>query len=178
MPARVTLWRGRLIGLASWGAFASFSTIFLINIIQILVRPFGGGFIWVHDLSALLFAWTVMLGAAAAYGKFDHIVASFLVDKFPPTGRQVLAYFVRVIEITVAFILLMASLQIVETRMNISYIQLGIPTGWAYLSVTALGAFMLVFGLTAAPRAATAGEQLDEELDSLATKPNEGEVRL
>lgn len=167
LPAAVTRWRERLVGLVAWAAFAAFTIIFAVNIVQIAARPFGGGWVWVHDLSALLFAWTVMLGAAAAYGKFDHVVASFLVERLSSAGRRMLAYLVRLIELVVAFLLLVAGLQIADTRMNIAFIQLGIPTGWAYLAVPALGAFMLIFGLTAPPHATTTAEQLDEEVGRL-----------
>jgi TRAP-type C4-dicarboxylate transport system permease small subunit len=145
----VARWRGRLVAMVSWAAFAAFATIFIVNIVQIAMRQLGGGWIWVHDLSALLFAWTVMLGAAAAYGKFDHVVASFLIDKLSPALSKVLAYFVRLIELLVGLSLTVGSLSVVETRMNINYIQLGIPTGWAYLSVLTLGVLMLIFALTA-----------------------------
>lgn len=147
----IALWRGRLIALFAWVAFAAFSTIFAINIAQIFLRIIGGGWIWVHDLSALLFAWTVMLGAAAAYGKFDHVVVSVLVDRISSTWRQILAVLVRLIELTVGALVLYASFEIVETRMAIPYVQLGVPSGWAYMSVSALGVAILIFGLTTPP---------------------------
>lgn len=144
----IALWRGRLIELVAWVAFAAFSVIFAINIAQIFLRIFGGGWIWVHDLSALLFAWTVMLGAAAAYGKFDHVVVSALVDRISGAWRQILAFLVRLIELSVGALILYASFETVQTRMSIPYVQLGVPSGWAYLSVSALGVAILLFGLT------------------------------
>lgn len=159
--------RQGLISAASWGACVAFSIIFAINILQILSRPITGGFIWVHDLSALLFAWTVMLGAAAAYGKFDHVVASFLVERFSPTLQRLVAYFGRVVELLVGFLLVGAGLQVASTRMNIDYIQLGVPTGWAYLAVVALGLFILIFGLTATPRTPTTEDQIEAEVAAL-----------
>jgi TRAP-type C4-dicarboxylate transport system permease small subunit len=89
-----------------------------------------------------------MLGAAAAYGKFDHVVASVLVDRISLRWSRILAILVRLIELSVGAIILYASLEIVETRMSIPYVQLGIPTGWAYVSVSVLGAAILIFGLT------------------------------
>lgn len=166
---RTALINGRkgLISAASWGACVAFSIVFAINILQIAIRPITGGFIWVHDLSALLFAWTVMLGAAAAYGKYDHVVASFLVERFPPTVQRLVAYFGRIVELLVGFLLVGAGLQVASTRMNIEYIQLGLPTGWAYLAVVALGLFILVFGLTAKPRTPTTEDQIEAEVAAL-----------
>jgi TRAP-type C4-dicarboxylate transport system permease small subunit len=148
MGKNIALWRGRLIALVAWTAFGCFFTIFAINIAQIALRAFGGGWIWVHDLSALLFAWTVMLGAAAAYGKFDHVVASVLIDRISSAWGRIFAVLVRLIELSVGALIAYASLEIVETRMSIPYVQLGVPTGWAYVSVSVLGASILIFGLT------------------------------
>lgn len=159
--------RTGLISAASWGACVAFGIIFAINILQILTRPITGGFIWVHDLSALLFAWTVMLGAAAAYGKFDHVVASFLVERFPPAVQKLVAYFGRIVELLVGFLLVGAGLQVASTRMNIEYIQLGVATGWAYLAVVALGLFILIFGLTSRPRTPTTEDQVEAEVAAL-----------
>ena len=165
---QLALWRGRLIALVAWGAFTTFSTIFAINIGQIFLRIFGGGWIWVHDLSALLFAWTVMLGAAAAYGKFDHVVASVLIDRISSGWNRILAIVVRIIELSVGALILYASLEIIETRMAIPYVQLGIPTGWAYVSVSVLGASILVFGLTT-PLIPQPREEFPTEADNSAS---------
>lgn len=161
-------WRERLIAATAWGSALAFIIIFAVNIAQIILRLFGAGLIWVHDLSALLFAWTVMLGAASAYGKFDHIVASFLVERMPRVGQRITSYFVRIVELVVAFLLLVAGLQITSARMAISYIQLvGVSTGWAYLAVPVLGALMLIFGLTAVPHTPTTEEQIEAEVAGL-----------
>lgn len=171
---QIALWRGRLIALIAWVAFAAFATIFAVNIAQIALRAFGGGWIWVHDLSAVLFAWTVMLGAAAAYGKFDHVVASVLIDRISPSWSRLLAVAVRLIELSVGFLILFASFAVIETRMSIPYVQLGIPTGWAYMSVTILGASILVFGLTAPLTPRPPEEFPSESLNRDSGKPLQG----
>lgn len=168
LTEQIALWRGRLIALVAWVAFATFTTIFAINIAQIFLRIFGGGWIWVHDLSALLFAWTVMLGAAAAYGKFDHVVASVLIDRISSGWSRLLAIVVRLIELSVGALILYASLEIIETRMAIPYVQLGIPTGWAYVSVSVLGASILIFGLTT-PLTPKPREEFPTEADTSAS---------
>lgn len=172
---QIALWRGRLIALIAWFAFGAFAIIFAVNISQIVLRFFGGGWIWVHDLSALLFAWTVMLGASAAYGKFDHVVASVLIDRIPRAWSRLLAVIVRLIELSVGFLILYASFEIIEARMSVPYVQLGIPTGWAYLSVSVVGASILIFGLTAPLTPQPRDEFPDEKSKSDSGTPLSGE---
>lgn len=155
--------RETLILAAAWAAGLAFAAIFAINIVQIVARQFTGGWTWVPDLSALLFAWMVMLGAAAAYGRHEHIAASFLVERAPDGLRTVVAYVVRVIEVAVGLIVFLAGLTVVETRMQISYIQLGVPTGWTFLAIPVLGALIVIFGLTSRPYIPTTLEQVESE---------------
>lgn len=155
--------RDTLILSAAWVAGCAFAAIFAINIVQIVARQFTGGWTWVPDLSALLFAWMVMLGAAAAYGRHDHIAASFLVERAPDGLRRLVAYLVRGIEVLIGLIIFLAGLTVVETRMQISYIQLGVPTGWTFLAIPVLGALIVLFGLTSRPYIPTTLEQVESE---------------
>lgn len=121
--------------------------LFLINVLQIAVRPVMGGWIWVNDLSRLLVTWVIMLGASAAVGLREHLVVDFVVERAPEKFRLVCALLTRVAEVGIGFILLVSGVAVAMDRMNIQYIQLGIPTGFAYLAVPTLGFFMVLFGL-------------------------------
>jgi TRAP-type C4-dicarboxylate transport system permease small subunit len=163
---------------ASWVAGTFFGVIFAINVAQIVLRQFDGGWIWVNDLSRLLFTWTVMLGTAAAYGKKEHIVASFLVEKVPVRWQWVPALGVRTIEVLVALLLLVAGVQVTQTRGQIEYIQLeGVSTGWAYASVPVLGLLMLLFAFTLPLRPETTEERVEQETAALTGAPLEEAVR-
>lgn len=153
---------------ASWVAGTFFGIIFAINVAQIVLRQFDGGWIWVSDLSRLLFAWMVMLGAAAAYGKREHIVASFLVERVPDRWQWLPALAVRVIELLVGLILVLAGIQVAQNRGQIDYIQLeGVSTGWAYLSVPVLGALILLFALTLPLKPETTEDQVEQQTAAL-----------
>jgi TRAP-type transport system small permease protein len=45
---------------------------------------------WSEEAARYLFVWTAFLAAAAAVGRDDHFVISFLADKSPPRGRWAL----------------------------------------------------------------------------------------
>lgn len=157
--------RGLLAAGTAWLTGALFGTIFAVNIANITARQINGGWIWVSDLSSLLFVWTVMLGASAAYARHEHIVASFLTDRVSERWQWLLGLLVRAIELLVAFILIVAGMQAAENRMQIEYIQLGVPTGYAYMSVPVLGFLMLLFGATSQLRPPSEHERIDLETE-------------
>ncbi|GAA3159919.1 hypothetical protein GCM10010531_09210 [Blastococcus jejuensis] len=166
--------RAAAVAAAAWVAGIFFGIIFAINVAQIVLRQFDAGLIWVSDLSRLLFTWTVMLGAAAAYGKREHIVASFIVEKVPARWQWVPALAVRVIEVLVALLLVVAGLAVAQNRAQIDYIQLeGVSTGWAYASVPVLGALILLCALTLPLRPETTEEQIAQETAALTGIPVE-----
>lgn len=120
--------------------------IFLANVIQMGARPIMGGWIWINDLSRLLIIWVIMLGASAALGLREHLIVDFVVSKAPHKLRLMFMSFTRLMEILMGLVLLVSGTVVALARMNIQYIQLGIPTGYAYFAVPVLGFFMLLFG--------------------------------
>ena len=134
--------------LTSWVAAVAFLAIFVVNIAQIVLRGLGGGWVWVGDLSQLLFIWTVMLGATAAFCLREHIVASFLIDRLSGRPRLAAALVIRIIEVAFFAILLVAGLNVAQVRGNIDYVQLGVPTAWAFYAIPVAAGLMLVAGLT------------------------------
>lgn len=138
--------------------------LFTINIVQIVARPMMGGWVWVNDLSRLLIIWVLMLGASAAIGLREHLVVDFLVDLMPGRIRAVSAYAVRALQIAMGFILLVSGSVVTTGRMDIEYIQLGLPTGFAFLAIPVLGFFMMVFGILMRvnPSSSPAGADLAE----------------
>jgi TRAP-type C4-dicarboxylate transport system permease small subunit len=170
--------RDAVVTVASWVAGIFFGLIFAINVAQIVLRQFDAGWIWVSDLSRLLFAWMVFLGTAAAYGLREHIVATFIIEKVPARFQWIPTLVIRAIEIVVALILLFAGMAVAQTRAQIDYIQLeGVSTGWAYLAVPVLGAVMLLCALTLPLKPATTEDQVEKDLAQLTNTPVQEAVR-
>src|SRR5699024_798787 len=138
-------------------------TLFLVNVTQVFARPVMGGWIWVSDFSRLLIVWVIMLGAAAASGLREHLLVDFVRDRVPPAFQVASAYFVRLCELGIGIILLVSGSVVAMSRMNIQYIQLGLPTGYAYLAVPVLGFFMVVFGALMSVRRSGAGHSATSE---------------
>lgn len=138
----------RLSALCAVVSGICFLAIFLVNLLQIGLRTFaGGGFIWVTDLSQLLFIWMVMLGTVTAYHAREHIVVDFLVAKLSGVRELVLAGATRVIEIALFALLIQAGAEVARVRGGISYIQLGVPTSWGYAAIPVAGGLLLLTAL-------------------------------
>lgn len=150
-----------LILALAWSSGALFAALFVVNLGQIVMRQISGGWTWVGDLNTLIFSWMVMLGAAAAYGRNEHITTSFLIERAPLVLARTTAYAVRALGLLLGLILLVAGWSVTETRMNLPYVQLGVPTGWTYLAIPAFGAFIIIFGLLSKPHIPTTLEQLE-----------------
>lgn len=147
-------------------AGAMLFVLLVINVAQIVVRPVMGGWIWVNDLSRLLIIWVIMVGAAAAIGLREHLVVDLVIERLPAGLRTATLYFLRAVEILVGVILLVSGFVVATQRMSIPYIQLGVPTGYAYLALPFLGLFMTVFGLLMSIQAPDGhGSLLQEEGD-------------
>jgi len=158
-----------VLGVSQFLAYVSGALLFIllvINVAQIVVRPVTGGWIWVNDLSRLLIIWVIMVGAAAAIGLREHLVVDLVIERLPGRLRTVTLYLIRGVEILVGVILLVSGFVVATQRMSIPYIQLGAPTGFAYLALPFLGLFMTVFGLLMSIRSPDGhGSLLQEEVD-------------
>ncbi|WP_109474545.1 TRAP transporter small permease [Ornithinimicrobium cavernae] len=154
----------------AWIAGMGLFAIFAVNVAQIFQRAFGGGWIWVSDFSRLMFVWVALLGGAAAYGLYDHITVTFVVERAPARLRTACAMVVRLTEIALCVILLIAGTAILSTRMGIDYVQLGVPTGIAYLAVPVFAGLVLLFALTGRLRATPSSPEVDPAVELAATE--------
>ncbi|MGH3516874.1 MAG: TRAP transporter small permease [Haloechinothrix sp.] len=138
----------RLIcALFGWVSGVCLGTIFAINIAQIVYRLVGPGWIWVSDLSRLLFTWTVMAGATAAYARKEHIVTDFLAARLAGASRLVVALLVRGVELCFMATLCVAGIAVATSRADIAYVQLGVSTSWAFWAIPVCAAAMVLASL-------------------------------
>ncbi|MQA03926.1 MAG: TRAP transporter small permease subunit [Streptosporangiales bacterium] len=142
----------------AWLAGITFLVVFTVNMVQIVARAAGGGWVWVTDLSVLLFLWLTMLGAVAAYARADHIVTGFLVDRLRGLVAGAHALVIRAAELVFFGILAIAGARVTQVRGGIEYVQLHISTAWAYLAIPVAAALLVVLALTRPLRAPTTEE--------------------
>lgn len=158
------------IGAATaWIAGLAFAAIFVLNLAQMVLRQFGHGWLWVTDLSQLLLLWTVMLGAVAAFCRYEHIVTGWLDGKLTGGALRVLLIVLRVVEIGFFAILVASGAAVTQARDSIPYVQLGVPTSWSYAAIPVAAALLVAAALTLplhAPVTVTEGFSVDSERSS------------
>jgi TRAP-type C4-dicarboxylate transport system permease small subunit len=120
--------------------------LFTLSIVQIALRYVAGiAWLWVPDVSRLLFVWVVFLGASVLVGRNEHLMMDFLVAKLgPPTARR-LAIVTDVAQIAFFIVVLVGGVRVTQVRMRIPYDTVDIPSGLAYLAVPVCAAVMIVF---------------------------------
>lgn len=123
-----------------------FMLILAINVVEVGQRYlFAKSLIWSSDLSRMLFVWMIMLGAAAAFSRGEHLAVTFIRDMLPPTLRRAANFLTRLLFGFMLLILIRDGAVIAGVRMNINYVQLGWPSGLAYYALPITAAIMLFF---------------------------------
>jgi C4-dicarboxylate transporter DctQ subunit len=100
-----------------------------------IFRTIGMPLNWATDLSLLLIAWTVFLGADMALRNIDLVRVDLIVKRFSPTGRKAiyLLWYVIMLVFLVALVRYGVPLAMESSRRLFQ--TLGISYSWATISV-------------------------------------------
>jgi len=123
-----------------------FISLFFANILNITARYlFGISYIWIPDLSRILFIWTVFLGGTAAYIKKQHLIIDFVKNRFRGTMLRTSDDLLNLIMAGFFALLVVKGIRITVNRMNIPYDSWeAVPTGVAYIAVPIAGIIMFL----------------------------------
>lgn len=145
MPHRLLeAWARVEIALASAILFALVSTI----AVQIVVRLFAAPIVWVEEAGVYMFLRIILLGASAAYKRFQHLRIS-LLDGLGPRARRFAPWAANAMVIVVCVILLRNAPQAIRIEMGSSTTSLPIELPRAFFFSVPL-VYMLASTLAAA----------------------------
>ena len=117
-----------------------------LSIAQIALRYVAGiAWLWVPDVSRLIFVWVVFLGATVLVARKEHLVMDFLVAKLGPLAARRFAVATDIAQIALFAVMLVGGIRVTQVRMRIPYDTVDIPSGWAYLAVPVCAALMILF---------------------------------
>jgi TRAP-type C4-dicarboxylate transport system permease small subunit len=129
-------------------AGALFCALFVLNILRIAMRYIAGSaWIWLPDVSRLLFIWTVFVGASVLVGRNGHLLMDYFLEKMGATARTVAQVVIQLGQILFCLVMVTGGTRIAIVRMRIPFDTWDAPTGWAYLAVPVCGALMIAFSL-------------------------------
>ena len=109
-----------------------FLILFIVNVVNIALRTFTSySLLWAVDFSQFLLVWIVALAAVVALYRNEHLVITYVKEKFSRKIELGIDIITRLILIAFYLILIVSGIEIAQIRMNINYISLGWPTGYA-----------------------------------------------
>ena len=126
------------------------AVLFLINAAGILTeQATGSSLVWVEEVSNLLFAWVVFLGAGAISRRGGHIGVDILHEYFGPKTMTVLRVFFAALTLIVVWVMVYYGYKMAlfvgrsQTSLyldiNLYYFYLSVPVGGAILGLNAIG---------------------------------------
>jgi TRAP-type C4-dicarboxylate transport system permease small subunit len=98
---------------------------------------------WAQDVSLLLFAWVVFLGADLALRKADFVRVDMLVSHFPAKVQKFLYYFMSLLAIAFLGILVVYGFPLSIDNAKRLFQTLGISYSWATVSAP-VGSILLI----------------------------------
>lgn len=105
---------------------------------------------WSEELARFLLVWVSLIGGAVAFGTKGHLGVDFLVGKFAPEGRRVLAVFVHLVVLFFAIsIFLCGGIRVMANSLAVEQTTpaLGWKMGYVYLALPISGFFMVIYTL-------------------------------
>ena len=116
------------------------SLVFLSAIARTIKMPIN----WAQDISLLLFAWVVFLGADLALRSSDFVNVDLFVSKLPRKVQQFLYYFWYIVIIGFLSILIRFGVPLSISNSKRLFQTLGISYSWAVMSVPVGSMLMIV----------------------------------
>lgn len=123
-----------------------FLLLFAVNVINIALRSFTNtSLLWTIDFSQLLIVWIVALGAVVALSRNEHLAVGYLKQKFSKKIELSIDLITRLLFLVFYIIMVVTGIEIAQIRMEINYVTLDWPTGYAYWSMPVSGILMIFF---------------------------------
>jgi TRAP-type C4-dicarboxylate transport system permease small subunit len=105
---------------------------------------------WTEELARFLLIWVTMLGGAVAFSTKGHLGVDYLVGKFHPDVRKLMAIVVYLVVLFFAVaIFIFGGWRVVSDSLTVEQMTpaLGWKMGYIYLALPISGVFMLIYTL-------------------------------
>jgi len=120
--------------------------IMILVFISALMRTFGTPINWAVDLSLLLFAWLIFLGADVALRSTGLVAFDMFFKKFPKLLQDVLFIIWTLLSVTFLGVLVRFGLPLAIENYDRPFITLGISFSYATIAVP-IGAFFMIISI-------------------------------
>jgi TRAP-type C4-dicarboxylate transport system permease small subunit len=139
----------------------TFAAMTFLVIVDVLLRNLGTPIAWSEEVGVrFLGSWFVFLGASVAFKRGQHISIMFVVAWLNPRWQRVVGGGGGLLIAGFLCLMVYYGLDLVQFTFSQPSPILGIPMGYAYLSIPVSSAIMLVHSLAAAVEARPAPARL------------------
>jgi TRAP-type transport system small permease protein len=130
------------VGLPEIIAIGLVAALFVVLLAQVILRPFGLGFVWAEEFAAFAFIVLVFFGAAVAHRRGEHMVVEAFEEWAAPklSPRQRLIWVIGILALEFAFMILLATglaQMVAQTWNQFAGSLSGFRYGWLFMAVLA-----------------------------------------
>jgi TRAP-type C4-dicarboxylate transport system permease small subunit len=130
------------IGLPEIISIGLVAALFVVLLAQVILRPFGLGFVWAEEFAAFVFITLVFFGTAVAHRRGEHMVVEAFEEWAAPklSPRQRLIWAIAILVLELAFMVLLAigvAQMVVQTWNQFAGSLSGFRYGWLFAAVLA-----------------------------------------
>jgi TRAP-type C4-dicarboxylate transport system permease small subunit len=135
----------------TWGLILAVALLVLDVVWGVFTRKvIGEQAKWTEELARFLLIWVTMLGGAVAFGRKGHLGVDYLVGKFDPEVRKLMAMIVHLIVLFFAVsVFIYGGWQVVRDSFAVEQMTpaLGWKMGYVYMALPVSGVFMIIYTL-------------------------------
>lgn len=130
------------VGLPEIIAIGLVAALFCVLLAQVILRPFGLGFVWAEEFAAFAFIVLVFFGTAVAHRRGEHMVVEAFEEWAAPklSPRQRLIWVIGILVLELVFMTLLAvglAQMVTQTWNQFAGSLSGFRYGWLFMAVLA-----------------------------------------
>ncbi len=121
--------------------------LLIINLLDVMLGVFGRFYrppMWTTDLARITLVWMVMLGAAPALKRGEHMVIRIIVDRLPKTPRMIVTIVRRIVFAAILIFMLIYGYNYAQKLHMFTIMTLGIKKSVSLMSIPAGMGLMLI----------------------------------
>ena len=125
--------------------------LLIINLLDVMLGVFGRFYrppMWTTDLARITLVWMVMLGAAPALKRGEHMAIRIIVDRLPKTPQKIIAILRRFVFVGILAFMLVYGFNYAEKLHMFTIMTLGIKKSVSLMSIpTGMGLMLIQYTL-------------------------------
>ncbi|WP_319765089.1 TRAP transporter small permease [Maridesulfovibrio sp.] len=125
--------------------------LLVVNMLDVMLGVFGRFYrppMWTTDLAKITLVWIVMLGAAPALKRGEHMAIHIIVDRLPKTPRMIVTFLRRAVFVAILIFMIIYGYNYAHKLRLFTIMTLGIKKSIPLMSIpVGMGLMLIQYGL-------------------------------